>query len=497
MGTTQDYTTKKGALFLQVDGPCTKPIYVGCHEADDLEEGKGDIELLHCFDELGRFATAGFTDSAPDPVSTSFMTYISKTKDWLEKLAEDNCGGTIYFHLRCDGKAGVFGNYQRSFYFQLAKINSLTRSGLLHRSEDNVSEHSFGVQGLPPVRTAFEWTPVRVSTASTAALQGILFSNEQRCQGPCGAKQDTGKEGYIASAAVSGSATNVADVLKTTNSGGTWAATTADPFAAGEDIGRGVSFQFGRNTTRIIVPRAVTDAGEFAEIAYSDDGGDSWVNVDVGSVTGQYITSMYAVNGYNIWAGTDDGYIYYSDDGGGTWAAQESGSLTTDPINTISFASELVGYAGSDSDVIMQTLDGGTTWGQLTASGDGGDITAIVAHDRNFFLIGTSTGKFYVSFDGGATYTERTFSGSGASGSSITSLDFLSVWEGVMVQTLTGGDSVVFTTIDGGFTWELVASLPTNSGINHAVMIASDLIWAVGNLQGSTGYITKITAGVA
>src|SRR5690606_27178368 len=93
-----------------------------------------------------------------------------------------------------------------------------------------------------------------------------------------------------------------------------------------EAISAGVCFAIDRNTRRILVFRGTTDVSAPAEAAYSDDGGTTWTNVNIGSDNGEFVSSpkaVHAINQYNIWAGTNSGRIYFSNDGGGTWVAQE------------------------------------------------------------------------------------------------------------------------------------------------------------------------------
>ena len=101
----QQFTANNSSLFIQPDGPATRPYYVGCHGMEDLEEARGDIDLRFCFDQLGNYKAVGFVKSAPDPISTTFDTYVGLTRDWLEKL---DCPATFYLMLRKQGPSRRF-----------------------------------------------------------------------------------------------------------------------------------------------------------------------------------------------------------------------------------------------------------------------------------------------------------------------------------------------------------------------------------------------------
>ena len=177
----------------------------------------------------------------------------------------------------------------------MVNISNITRSGLLSRDEQTDAMHSFGVEGLPPVLQGIPWSPVRVTTAATEGLNSIVFANDPRCQGINGAVQADCQVGYIPSDAAASSPGELANIIKSTNAGVTWAATGDEPFNTGENAGAAVAFPVDRNTDRIIVFRIETDAGNAAEGAYSDDGGDTWTKFDIGTVTGQFVTSAFAL----------------------------------------------------------------------------------------------------------------------------------------------------------------------------------------------------------
>ena len=54
MAQDDSFNSGDGALFVQINGPNTKPVYAGCTTVDDISEPLGDIELVRCFDPSGR-----------------------------------------------------------------------------------------------------------------------------------------------------------------------------------------------------------------------------------------------------------------------------------------------------------------------------------------------------------------------------------------------------------------------------------------------------------
>jgi photosystem II stability/assembly factor-like uncharacterized protein len=187
--------------------------------------------------------------------------------------------------------------------------------------------------------------------------------------------------------------------------------------------------------------------------------------------------------------GTQDGYIYKSEDGGASWTVQESGVLTAGEYGAIYFSDELNGYAGAQADVVVKTIDGGATWSAVTATGNGGDILGLWAHDSLRVFVTTDDGELFYTTDGGTTWNERTtFAGTGTG--SLDDIEFVNEYIGAILHNTAAPLGSVHVTFDGGFTWEQ-ASTPTNSGLNSLYFCATDLLFAAGEVQGATAMMIK------
>ena len=298
--------------------------------------------------------------------------------------------------------------------------------------------------------------------------------------------------GYIACDAASSAKANV---LATSN-GATWAATAADPFANDEHIASVRCVEISRDSTRVMVFRGVTDGSNPAELAYSDDGGASWTNVNIGATNGEFVTFGNAVEAFdlnNIWVVTSEGYIYKSEDAGLTWSAQESGVITSDALNCVHFADKNVGIVGGDNNILMKTIDGGETWSQVSmpAGQSTDEIYAVFALDSQRFWVGYSDGNLYCTFDGGTTWNTRSFTGSGSG--AIKSIKFINELQGVLVHNTSAPVGGVHMTFNGGYSWEKLTAF-SNSGLND-IAICDDLkMFVVGETNSSTSYVAKGTA---
>lgn len=325
----------------------------------------------------------------------------------------------------------------------------------------------------------------RVAITDTEDITGIAVCGEDRCEGDCGASQQLSDYIFLATKALAASAANVAQVLVSIR-GAAFAATAADPFGGGEDIQGIVCFRVGRDTIRVMVARGTTDAGNAAEIAFSDDDGDTWTSVDVGVINGEYVSNghaLFALDRYHIWLGTDGGNIYFSSDAGVTWTLQEAAAISATDIVGISFVSADIGFAGYTGGEVAKTTDGsqtGASWAAVTATAVAGmrDLHAI----SPFFVWVVGTGGMYYSHDAGVTWNTRNTL-------VIAAVDFLNELEGIAAGEASSG--LIYQTLNGGYDWNPL-DLITNTGFLDAVMINSKLSYVSGAATGGTGMLAKL-----
>lgn len=487
------FTTRQGALFIQPGGPNTIPYYLGCADVDSLEEPGGGIDTLYrCFspDGIG-WRVVGASITPPDPVTTTVTTYLAEVANYLEGL---NCPITLFFHSRDSGRPDLFTNYKRTFALVDAYVGDKSYSNIVMKEEESQGEQQFSISAFPPVQRLFNLIVARQSISSTIALNNINFCNSIRCATDSGSALDICASGFATGDAPVGSPSTSTDVLYTSDYGVTWTATATDPFAVAEDINGLVCFPISATATRVVVARGETDAGNPAEIGYSDDNGATWTNVNTGSTNAQYAPgpeALFALDQYNIWEVVTGGYIYYSSDGALTWSTQSAGTVTTNNLFAVHAASNRVVWAAGASDTILRSLDGGDTWSAVTASGAGSTINSIFALDGQRAWVGTANGRLYYTLDGGTTWTRRRFSGDTAG--AVHSVKFVNKLVGFMIHDTASPVGRVFRTIDGGYTWELFTT-PTNAGLNGIALCNNNTAWIAGEVSGGTGVILKAYA---
>lgn len=492
MAGEKTYVANEGALYIQ-STPGAKPEYLGCYDLDDISIDEGGISLIQCFDVNGQCATRGFKQDAPSPITTTLTTWLGKTAEFIE---DARCPFILHVNMRCGGRADIFTNWQRAIALQVARKTNRTLSGLVKRNAQDEAEQKFDISALPPLFDFYRLLALRQGITETNAVNGIFFLDEERCASDCGAAVALGSLGIAVTDHAPGSASS-ANVQITTDGGDTWAAAAADPFSVSEHAAFGVGFYVGENTIRWLVGRLTVDAGNPAEIAYSDDSGVSWTSVNVGSTNGQFFEgqgSIYVAGPNDIWAVTDGGFIYKSDNGGLTWTVQSPGDITVQALWGVAFApgSRLNGYVVGAANAMARTIDGGITWSLLTGPAAEAAVVArtLAVVDSNTLFVGYADGTLYRSNDAGATWTQQSFTGTGLG--SVQAIMFVNLLTGFMIHNTAGVVGTVFYTRDGGYTWEALQTA-TNSGLNSVAAVKGNLAFVGGEVNAGSPVVLKVS----
>lgn len=452
----------QAAIWAQPYGPNTEPVYLGCHEVGDVEVPEGDVTPTFCPDPAvaGGYRITGSYRGEPGMPTAEIVTPVGATLDYLETWS---CPGNILIHKMRSGRRDLFTNYERSFVLYRATRTGKTYGGLASRTPGDEAE------SLLTVPFSFErlFKPVtltsgRQTIAETEALNAIDMLNDARCAGFGLAARAASQYGVAAGVAA---ASATANVYYTQDGGTTWTVCAADPFDKDEDISAVAIIMVGRNTYRLIAARGTTDAGNPAEIAYSDDWGATWRAVNIGSTNAHYIVranGLFVLDPGHIYAVTDQGYIHVSYDYGASWEQLHNGVAVTSG-NGIAFANARIGYVIGDANDFAVTEDAGVTWTAVTGPSVGNALLTLAAVDEQTVWVGDDAGNLWYSHDRGTSWTQRAFAGDGVG--EITVVTFVNPMIGFLAHNTAVPVGRVFRTIDGGYHWELI-SMPTNSGIN-------------------------------
>lgn len=481
---SQDFLASHASLWVQPNGPNTKPEYLGCHGVGDITEPMGDETLLYCPDRsrTGKFVVKNSFTGEPGAITTSVDGDLRKEADALELIGK--CGVPIFVHKVLCGRRDEFTNFDRTFVLNPAKLTERSLGNMASKTpgDTNESTQSFSLSATDLLRL-FKLQADRVTITDTEDISGIAICGEDRCEGDCGPAQSLDDYLYAATRLLAGSVAISAEVLGSVN-GAAWAPVAADPFAVDEDIQGIVCFRVGRDTIRILVARGTTDAANPAEIAYSDDGGATWTTVNVGSTNGEYVTNghaLFALDRYHIWLGSSGGRIYFSEDGGLTWTAQENAAISATAITGISFADTENGFAVYTGGQAAYTADGGEIWSATSAVTGSAAATDIHAISPYFVWVVGTDGMFY-THDGGDTWSTR-------NSNAIAAVDFLNELFGIAAGSAASGN--IYVTYNGGYDWSAITAV-TNSGFLDVKIVHERLAYVAGVSNGGTGMLLKL-----
>lgn len=475
------------SIWVQRNGPNSEPVFAGCHAIGDVDRPEGDVEPVYCPDERGPNLFKVVNSIQGTPGLTTFTITTDFTED-IDELERVKCPFTLFVHASKRGRKDVFDNFDRTIIYSNVRVTNRGLAGLVARTPEDQGrvEQSYDVSAEQELRLK-EFTITRQTIAQTTAINDITFCNDFACRTTDDVAQESCQVGFAVADAVAYATANVLY----TNNGGTWVETT-DPFGADENPIAVECFPFGRDTSRVIVANGST-SGVPAEIAYSDDNGDTWTTVDVSAGNTVFRTrhALKARSQYNIWAALGNGYIYHSSDAGVSWDAQEAGVLAPSGWNAIDFADDEVGWVGGENNVIARTIDGGTTWSSITGpSGQAtADVSAIAAIDRNRAWVGFNNGSMWFTHDGGETWESRAFPGSGVG--EVRDIKFFNDSLGMMIVNNASPVGTALWTINGGYSWSRLDA-NTNSGYNAIYICDEWNFFIAGEAQGGLGYIAKV-----
>lgn len=495
----QVFTAQDGVIWVQTGGPNTAPALLGCHEIGDIAEPQGDTTYIYCPHPYrrGEYEIVGQTKSPPGAKTFSLTARTYKTAGYLERL---KCPINVFvLQSECADKRLFAGGYERIKVLYEATLTEKGESGLASIEGTDPATQTFGFS----FAEAEELYPVDLGRQAIAATEDILdiaFLDLSQCLGACGPKIDEGTYGIVALKAAAGAQ----KPWLTLNGGASWAAAAAAaPFAAAKDISAAAIVRLGQNDRRWLVANGTTTGATAAQVAYSDDDGTTFTLVSVGAADGSFFphrNSLFALDYYHIWAGTDTGAVYFSEDGGASWTLQLTAATDA---NAFHFVDEETGLLGTDGGNVYFTSDGGANWSTVTGGHGVVAINAVVCHDNYNWWTAFADGQLWYTVNGGDTWAQRSFSVPGYTVTSITDLKFLggNPRVGFMTGRCTSGGGAVIhgyvgRTFDGGYTWEFEVTPALDAGalgLNAVEVINANLAFAAGDLLAATPTIYTLS----
>jgi hypothetical protein len=435
----------------------------------------------------------------------SIEVYMSAVQSWLSKQKESGCQVPVYVtHGSCP--SATFLNYNVADLLRGGLITNKSGSGWARGKSDagdgagDASLRTFDLTGWPESPEVYPLVMTRRTIAEAEQLYNIIFCNDARCLGPCGATEDICTDGVITAEETVGVS---ADVWYTTDGWAVGAATNA-PFGAviNEAATASACFQVGRNTVRTIVGRGTLSAAAApAEIGWVDNigAGVVWAQAAMPGPNGEFFPyggSIWADSSRDIWGGTDQGTIYHSSDGGLTWTDQASPLASA--IYSIHFVDASYGMAVGAANVFAYTVDGGEHWVAGTGPNPAVVLTGVRVIDNYRAWVTCADGDLWYTNDFGTTWTQRTLPTTPTALGAIDLVDEYAITVVGHLDVAATDYPVIYRSFNGGMDWEYYRygtafdGAVALHGLNAVKMCGYNHIFAVGEVLGATGVIIEL-----
>lgn len=521
MAENEYFNDLDGMVFVQPEGPAHEVYPLFCHDVDGLDASFGDVTTRLCRTAQKGWKTAITSQGAPSRATFTIETWLAKTRGWLQKMAgrSNKCPISFYVHWQECAPTDVYLNYITAQALQNGVLTAGNKSNMaMQRGDEGQAAtptgQAFDLSVDPEPPEYWKLVHTRRAIVEDEPLRDIAFCNYEQCEGVCGDLSWTCEDGIIVADADPTAA--AADVWFTVDGGVTWAAQVG-PFITAEDIPSAVCFHTAPDNVRHVVACGTTKVAP-SEIAYTDNAGAAWTNVNVG-VDNEYFLhsgSLFALNHYNMWAVTDLGNCYFSGDAGATWTDQAAPdpAAGVEEMFYVHFIDSKVGWIVGDANQCWYTTDGGDHWALVTGPLALSDLTCVATLTSERAFVGgalAGAGGLWLTEDAGTTWTAyvgrlavaENFPGAAADIVAIGDVMFIDEFCGSVTGAYYDGAENykgTWVTRNGGWDWEfywdevdLLDSKEYYAG--QATWVCDyNHFFSVGELSNATGLIEELSA---
>lgn len=441
---------------------------------------------------MDSFIEVGSTKGAKERATTSLEgRYARDLASVILELAEKNCAIDVQTNIGACVDPTNFNDFEKKIIFENADITNWSTEDIGALS----SEDRAPVNETCDLSAAEVYEVLRITYGSKA---GNIVTNElvdaTLCDTPSCGDCDEESAGcnkiFAISVAVGGSPATTSEVIFSLDAGVTWLQHDVDSITGGE-AGSGI----GCVSDYLVVVSNATASLHYALRDEFDGSTDpSWTEVATGFVAGGEPNACSGVGG-RLYVAGDGGYVYYTEDPTGGVTALEEGSLTTDVLNDVHAFSEDIVVAVGNNGAVIYTENGSTFAAANRPTGAAVHLNCVCAKSASHWIVGTNTGRQYVTYNSGTTWVEKAFPGSGSG--SVEDIVFATPSIGYMSHTTTAPAGRILRTYDGGYSWVITpertgATLPANDRVNALVACKYDVNLVVGvglADDGSDGFV--------
>lgn len=211
----------------------------------------------------------------------------------------------------------------------------------------------------------------------------------------------------------------------------------------------------------------------------TSDNGATWTQVPLPAVTGFFASSFEAYSAQRLLVSDGSGRAWLTTDGGQTWNARSAQGVLTASINSVWFFDSRQGLGTADDGSFVRTSDGGQTW-TTTASPSYNLRRLQFLADGSIGWVLSDQGAIHRTTDRGATWTPPLPTSPNLNPPLLGASDFhfidaLRGW--AIAPGDYSGQGAVHSTVDGGTTWQPLAS--TRNFVGYFALRFADALHGV------------------
>jgi photosystem II stability/assembly factor-like uncharacterized protein len=469
-------------------GPANVPEYEGLWKAGSLAWPQGDVKLTRVPDpdKYGEFIVV---DKIPGEQGTPSLSITARStfdRSDLLRVMKKGCDSDIQIHMgKCSDPQNFNQGWEKIFVLDAARITNWQMStiGALEPSERAVENEEVPFSG----EDLYEIMPIVLQEKGGAEVNreiiAIVICDRVEC-GSCGISSDGCEKIFALAVTVGGSPGLLGEIIFSDDGGATWNDTTITTLSAAENGADEACV--GLN---LIVISKDSCSLHYAALADILLGTETWAEVVTGFVAAKCPNAIFSADARHTWIVGDTGYIYFTSDPTAGVDVQDAGAATIQNLTAIHGFDALNLVAVGASNAIVVTRNGGDSWTAVTGPVPAVAINAVWMKGVDEWFVGTAGGELWYTRDGGVSWTKKSFPGSGAG--VVRDIKFSNDTVGWMSHDTATPAGRILRTIDGGYSWYVTpegnTSIPANDRITALAPCEHDINLIFGGGLADTG----------
>jgi photosystem II stability/assembly factor-like uncharacterized protein len=428
-------------------GPANAPQYQTCMRAGSFDQSFGDVEPIKVpssarygeFDEIGEILGEVERGS-----SSLIGQYAADLRSEIFRLAKQRCPVDVQIHFGACTDPRQFNRFTKALIWENTRLSSYSTDDLgAMQDGDNAAITETGDLSI---KEAYEVLQLTVEARATDVVHNevtdAVLCDLQACYDECGDESDGCQKIYVLHGGILGSPGTPPDVAWTDDGGATWSNDEIYTLTSSEE-----ATALACVGDYLIVISQDTDSAHYKERDDVLDGVvGSWTEDDTGFVSSPL--DIWSVGALAFIVG-ETGYIYSYEIAGEGATVLDAGVITSEDLQAVHAIDEEHAVAVGENGVVVYTTNG-VSWQQTDADPTAEHLHAVWMRSEAEWWVGDAAGGLFYTLDSGATWTEKTLPG--ASVNLIMDIQFPKSSVGYVVGRA-GTAGAMWRTYNGGYSW--------------------------------------------